>query len=149
MQMIKTTIAGFVALAGATVMLVGGGASSASAQAGEGRYNIMINTNNTYFVADYCVLTTTSGNSRAQCSGNKESASKFRMGVVHNPGDRVWLDVNIVAGKDRKGIDLRGTHYITVEGDLSGIDVCGWSSKAAYDDERQGVGLHGDPSCRP
>lgn len=98
----------------------------------------MINTNNTFFVADYCILTTTSGNSRAQCSGNKESATKFRMGVVRTPGDRVWLDVNIVGGKDRKGIDLRGKRYITVEEDLFGIDVCGWSSKAVYDDDRRG-----------
>lgn len=112
----------------------------------EGRYNIRIDTY-AWFVADYCLLSTTSGNARAACSGNKGSDSSFRLGVVHNAGDRVWIDVNIVGGADRKGIDLRGKRYLRIWGTTGTLKVCGWDSLAAWEASQPGVDLHGVDTC--
>ncbi|MFK0252814.1 hypothetical protein [Streptomyces sp. NPDC090445] len=117
-----------------------GGAGPAQAA---GSYNIMVRAGGTAFVADYCLLTTTSGGGHAQCSGNKGANSTFRMGVVHTPGDRVWTDVNIVGGEDRQGIDLLGKHYIRVHGDLGSVSVCGWKSYDSYKAGNRGAALHG------
>ncbi len=130
---------------GAAAGLVTAAAPAAHA---EGSYNIRIDARNTLFVADYCLLTTTSGNSRAACSGNKPAWTSFRLGTVHNAGDSVWLDVNIVGGADRKGIDLRGHfHYLRVSGGLTGIQVCGWGSLASYESGQAGAPLHGGGFC--
>ena len=133
--------------AGAALLTTAGLVTAASPSAhAAGSYNIMIAVGNTYFVADYCLLTTTSGNAQAACTGNKGKWSTFRLGTVHNTGDRVWLDINIVAGTDRKGIDLRGMHYIKVRGDLGAVQVCGWPSLASVPTTK-GLPLHGDTIC--
>ncbi|MFC9910291.1 hypothetical protein [Streptomyces sp. NPDC059862] len=133
---------------GAALLTAAGLVTAAAPSAhAAGSYNIMINTAaSTYFIADYCLLTTTSGNAQAACSGNMGKSSSFRLGTVHNPGDRVWIDINIVAGTDRKGIDLRGMHYIKVRGDLGAVEVCGWPSLASVPTTK-GLPLHGDTIC--
>ncbi|HZG06545.1 MAG TPA: hypothetical protein VE546_23725 [Streptomyces sp.] len=113
----------------------------------EGSYNIRIDTATTNYIADYCLLTTTSGNARAACSGNRGKHDSFRLGTVHNTGDRVWLDINVVAGTDRKQIDLQGKHYIRVYGDLFAIEVCGWKSLDSFASGNVGLALHGDTYC--
>ena len=55
----------------------------------EGSYNIRIDTATTNYIADCCLPTTTSGNARAVCSGNRGKHDSFRLGTVHNTGDRV------------------------------------------------------------
>ncbi|MFF9869715.1 hypothetical protein ACF1G0_30695 [Streptomyces sp. NPDC013953] len=131
------------ALATATGLLT---ATAPNAQAA-GSYNIRIDVRETAFVSDYCLLTDTSGNSRAHCSGNKGAYSSFRLGVVHNRGDRAWIDVNIVGGADRKGIDLHGKHYLRVWGNLAAVQVCGWSSLDSYNSGQAGASLHGSGFC--
>ncbi|WP_326579988.1 hypothetical protein OG889_20455 [Streptomyces sp. NBC_00481] len=134
-----TIVIAMGALSGAEV------AQAASAKAAaEGSYNIKVDANAT-INADYCLLTTTSGNARAACSGNKWRSS-FRLGAPYNPGDRVWMDINIVAGSDRKGIDLQGKRMITVRGDLAEVRVCGWNNEADYLAGRPARVLHGT-SC--
>jgi hypothetical protein len=137
----KTTMVGAALLTAA-----GLSATAAPAQAA-GSYNIQISNSGSSFVADYCLLTSTSGNKRAACSGNKQSPANFRLSVVHTPGDRVWLDVNIVGGTDRKGIDLQGKHYIRVNGNLGAIHVCGWKNAKSFEDGNEGLDLHGVGSC--
>ncbi|MFF7892349.1 hypothetical protein ACFZDI_10570 [Streptomyces sp. NPDC007907] len=34
---------------------------------------------------------------------------------MYKRGDRVWIDVNVVAGRDTKGIDLRGNRMCRVD----------------------------------
>ncbi|MFD5157516.1 hypothetical protein ACFWMJ_05505 [Streptomyces hawaiiensis] len=136
-----------MASAGAALLAVAGLVTATAPTAhAEGSYNIMISTRITQFWADYCLLTTTSGNGRAACSGNKWKFNDFRLGTVHNTGDRVWLDINIVGGKDRKGIDLRGMHYIEVKGDLAFVEVCGYRSLDAVAKGEKPLNLHG-PGC--
>ncbi|MFF5444465.1 hypothetical protein [Streptomyces sp. NPDC012888] len=67
--------------------------------------------------------------------------------MVHSPGDRAWIDVNIVGGKDRKGMDLHGKHYLRISGNLAAVQVCGWSSLASYDSGQAGASLHGGGFC--
>ncbi|MFF7892518.1 hypothetical protein ACFZDI_11545 [Streptomyces sp. NPDC007907] len=67
--------------------------------------------------------------------------------MVHSPGDRAWIDVNIVGGADRKGIDLRGKHYLRVSGSLFAVQVCGWSSLDSYHSGQTGASLHGSGLC--
>ncbi|WP_162795161.1 hypothetical protein [Nonomuraea lactucae] len=131
----KGTKAALVAAIGVLGLTAGGAAQANTAQAAEGRYNIMIATVDAGFVADYCLLTTTSGNGRAACSGNKPTRAQFRLGVPYNPGDKVWIDINVRAGKDRKGIDLRGNHYCEVSGHLLDTNVWCWKNFA---DSREG-----------
>lgn len=133
--------------AGAALLAAAGLVTAAAPTAhAEGSYNIKIQTGNTAFWADYCLLTSTSGNGRAACSGNKGKFQEFRLGAVHNTGDRVWLDINVVGGKDRKGIDLQGRHYIWVRGDLAFVEVCAWTSIAAMQAGETALNLHG-PGC--
>lgn len=132
----------------AALAILGGTAATVTAAApvrADGSYNIKVDTTNG-FVADYCLLATTSGNGRAACSGNKGGASVFRLGAPHNVGDRVWLDVNIRAATDRKGIDLRNMHMIEVKGTVSAVQVCGWKSEAARNSNASPLTLHGT-SC--
>ncbi|MEE1763916.1 MULTISPECIES: hypothetical protein [unclassified Streptomyces] len=144
----KTSVGRKTLTAGATLAATVGlmTATAPSAQAA-GSYNIRIDTLTTNYVADYCLLTTTSGNAQAACSGNKGKHDSFRLGTVHNTNDRVWLDINIVAGTDRKGIDLQGKHYIRTSGDLFAVEVCGWKSLESYTSGNTGVPLHGDTLC--
>ncbi|AXE83369.1 hypothetical protein [Streptomyces sp. Go-475] len=142
-----TRIGKKAATAGAVLLATAGlGTAAAPAAHAEGSYNIRIDMY-TSIVADYCLLTTTSGNGRAACSGNKPPSGSFRLGVVHNPGDRVWLDINVVGGRDRKGIDLQGKHFIVVSGDVFALKVCGWKSLASHDAGNTGVTLHGTGIC--
>lgn len=106
--------------------------ASASAAAA-GSYNIMIS-HRAHFVADFCLLSDTSGNARAHCSGNKVNGEDFRLGVIHSTGDNVWIDVNVVAGRDTKGINLRGLHYCRVNGTAISLSVDCWKSLAHYQD---------------
>ncbi|MER7901442.1 hypothetical protein ABTX62_36700 [Streptomyces sp. NPDC096046] len=129
----------------ATVALVTATAPTAQAA---GSYNIRIRTLTTNYIADYCLLTTTSGNAQAACSGNRGKFDDFRLGTVHNAGDRVWLDINIVAATDRKGIDLQGKHYIRTRGDLFAVEVCGWKDLESFKSGNTGVPLHGDTLCQ-
>lgn len=140
----KTIMAGVAVLAAAGLSVTAPPAQAA------GSYNIKLanaGSAGTGFVADYCLLTTTSGNSKAACTGNKSYLSNIRMGVVHTPGDRVWMDINIVAGGDLKGIDLQGKHYITVSGLIGSVHVCGWKSEASYLAGNEGLDLHGRGPC--
>ncbi|MEV5432778.1 hypothetical protein [Streptomyces sp. NPDC052701] len=139
----KKPVMAAAALGAATGLLT---AVAPNAQAA-GSYNIRIDVRETAFVSDYCLLTDTSGNGGAQCSGDRGAYSSFRLGVAHNTGDRVWIDVNIVGGQDRKGIDLRGMHYLRVSGNLAAVQVCGWSSLASYDSGQAGASLHGSGFC--
>lgn len=134
-------------MAGAAVLAAAGLAATAPPAQAAGSYNIKILNSYALFVADYCLLTSTSGNGQAACSGNKPGTGGFRLGTVHNPGDRTWLDVNIVGGADRKGIDLQGKHFITVSGSTSAVHVCGWKSEASYNDGNEGLDLHGSGPC--
>jgi hypothetical protein len=133
-------------LGAALLTAVGLSSATTPAQAA-GSYNIKV-ASSAVFVADYCLLTSTSGNGKAACTGNKGGFSNYRMSVVHTPGDRVWMDVNIVGGADRKGIDLQGKHYIRVYGDLGAVHVCGWKNEASYFDNNDGLDLHGTGVCR-
>ncbi|MFD7626571.1 hypothetical protein ACFV7Q_11125 [Streptomyces sp. NPDC059851] len=144
MKVLRNKPATTAAALGAAIGLLAAAAPSAHAA---GSYNIRIDVRETAFVSDYCLLTDTSGNGRAHCSGNKGAFTSFRLGAVHNPGDRTWIDVNIVGGKDRKGIDLRGKHYLRISGNLAAVQVCGWSSLAAYDSGQAGASLHGTGFC--
>ncbi len=54
--------------------------------AAEGSYNILIS-HRALFVADFCLLSTTSGNKRAACSGNKALGTDFR--------DRAAINLNV------------------------------------------------------
>ncbi|WP_228973210.1 hypothetical protein [Streptomyces sp. DH12] len=121
-------------------------AASATPAQALGSYNIMIDKAGS-FTADYCLLTTTSGNGQAACTGARAANGAFRLGTVHNTGDRVWIDINVVLGKDRKGIDLQGKHYIKVGGDVFTMTVCGWKSQASYQSGARGLALHGNTTC--
>ncbi|MEV5434152.1 hypothetical protein [Streptomyces sp. NPDC052701] len=145
----KTNVSRKILTAGATLAAtVGLVTATASTAQAAGSYNILIDTLTTNYIADYCLLTTTSGNARAACSGNKGKFDSFRLGTVHNAGDRVWLDINIVAGTDRKGIDLQGKHYIRTRGDLFAVEVCGWKSFESFTSGNTGVPLHGETFCQ-
>ncbi|MFF9810679.1 hypothetical protein ACF1G5_37245 [Streptomyces coeruleorubidus] len=106
-------------------------AGAAPSTAAAGSYNIMIH-HGAGFVADFCLLSTTSGNPLAACSGNKVAGESFRLGVIHSQGDDVWIDVNVVAGRDTKGIGLRGNHYCRVGGTAVNLKVDCWKSLAHY-----------------
>ncbi|MEV4441212.1 hypothetical protein AB0K09_19760 [Streptomyces sp. NPDC049577] len=139
-----------LAMAGAaTAGLFSGATATAPAANAAGGYNIMIDVRETFFVADYCLLSDTSGNKGAACSGNKPAFTSFREGVAYKPGDRVWIDINIVGGKDRKGIDLKGSRYIRVSGSTLAVQVCGWDSLAQYHSGMAGASLHGTAFCAP
>ncbi|MET9833693.1 hypothetical protein ABZ078_31320 [Streptomyces sp. NPDC006385] len=134
--------------AGATLVAAAGLVTTTAPTAhAEGSYNIRIDAITTGVIADYCLLTTTSGNARAACSGNKWGDTTFRLGVVHNTGDRVWLDINVVGGTDRKGIDLQGKHYLQVSGPVWALQVCGWKSLASHAAGNEGWSLHGTDRC--
>ncbi|MFG3506916.1 hypothetical protein ACGF5F_15535 [Streptomyces sp. NPDC047821] len=125
----------------------GGSAAAAvraqsTAAAAEGRYNILIS-HRALFVADFCLLSTTSGNQRAACSGNKPLGTDFRLGVVHKPGDRVWIDVNVVSGRDTKGIDLRGNRMCRVDSTAINLNVHCWKNLAHYESGAPGERVYG------
>ncbi|MEW2615390.1 hypothetical protein AB0937_35460 [Streptomyces sp. NPDC047880] len=115
----------------ATADGAGGLRSQSRNKAAEGSYNILIS-HRALFVADFCLLSTTSGNQRAACSGNKPLGTDFRLGVVYKPGDRVWIDVNVVAGRDTKGIDLRGNRMCRVDSTAVNLNVHCWKNYAHY-----------------
>lgn len=123
--------------AAATALMAGlspstaGAATTSPTGAAAGSYNIMIS-HRAHFVADFCLLSSTSGNQRADCSGNKVNGEDFRLGVIHTQGDDVWIDVNVVAGRDTKGINLRGLHYCRVNGTAITLEVNCWKSLAHY-----------------
>ncbi|MER6161764.1 hypothetical protein ABT147_40720 [Streptomyces sp. NPDC001868] len=130
---------------GATLLATAGLATVTAPTAhAAGSYNIKIEKLTEGYIADFCLLTTTSGNADAACSGNKGSIGSFRLGTVHNPGDRVWLDINVVAATDRKGIDLQAKHYIRVRGSFLALEVCGWKSEASFKAGNDGLSLHGN-----
>ncbi|MGJ6963789.1 hypothetical protein ACSDR0_17940 [Streptosporangium sp. G11] len=115
---LATTLAG-VALAAGVVT-----APPASAEL---RYNLTIK-HIGIFVADFCLLTSTSGNDRAACSGNKAAGGgeTFSLSAPYNLGDEVWLDVNVVWGVDRKRSIISrgaasGASYCTVSGNIAAL----------------------------
>ncbi|MHC3391024.1 hypothetical protein ACLQ2E_16380 [Streptomyces lavendulocolor] len=112
------------------------------AAAAEGSYNILIS-HRALFVADFCLLSTTSGNGRAACSGNKALGTDFRLGVVYKPGDRVWIDVNVVSGRDTKGIDLRGNRMCRVDSTAVNLNVHCWKNLAQYESGVPGERVYG------
>lgn len=112
------------------------------AQAAEGSYNILI-AHRALFVADFCLLSTTSGNQRAACSGNKALGTDFRLGVVYKPGGRVWIDVNVVSGRDTKGIDLRGNRMCRVDSTAVNLNVHCWKNYAQYESGVPGERVYG------
>ncbi|MFD9053633.1 hypothetical protein [Streptomyces zaomyceticus] len=134
----------------AITMATAGLVVTAPAAQAEGSYNIRVDLKSPLFSASYCLLSTTSGNSRADCENHGYlSNASFRLSVPHNVGDNVWMDINIVAGEDRKPIPLQGKHFITVNGDLAFVKVCGWKSLASYNEGNRGLALHGRSDCFP
>jgi hypothetical protein len=66
-----------------------------------------------HYVADFCLLSQAYGANkpvRAQCSGNKGVNADFKISVPLGDGDRVWLDMNVVAGRDVKGVTVHNGH---------------------------------------
>ncbi|GAA1295203.1 hypothetical protein [Saccharothrix xinjiangensis] len=98
-------------LAGLAAAVVATMAFSPSASA-EDRYTMRI-IHDGYYVADFCLLSQAYGANkpvRAQCSGNKGANADFTISVPLGVGDRVWLDMNVVAGRDVKGITVHNGH---------------------------------------
>ncbi|MFD9053624.1 hypothetical protein [Streptomyces zaomyceticus] len=135
-----------ISMAASLLAVAGGLAAAAPAQA-VSSYNIMISTQGTTFSADYCLLTTTSGNVDAECKKVANGADFRLPPVPYNAGDAVWMDINIVLGDDKDGIALQNMHYITVRGSVFKVQVCGWPTKAAYDQRQTGKSLHGAGTC--
>ncbi|MEU9984102.1 hypothetical protein [Streptomyces sp. NPDC050856] len=63
-------------------------AAPSARAAGQGSYSILVS-HRALFVADFCLLSTTSGTQQAACSGDRALGTGFRLGVVHKPGERV------------------------------------------------------------
>ena len=78
----------------------------------EDRYTMRI-IHDGHYVADFCLLSQAYGNNkpvRAQCGGNKGANVDFKIAVPLAYGDRVWLDMNVVAGRDAKGVTVHNGH---------------------------------------
>ncbi|MFJ7078501.1 hypothetical protein [Streptomyces sp. NPDC098781] len=127
-------------MAGAALVAAVSLATATPANA-ENRHSILIDVEATWFEADYCLVSDLT----AQCSGKKGWSSEFRLSVPYM--NRVWLDINIWTGADRKGIELKGKRYLRVQGDLGRVQVCGWKSIASHGAGNIGVALHGNTSC--
>ncbi|WP_113701818.1 hypothetical protein [Nonomuraea lactucae] len=99
MRTVTRTALAVVAAAGIAMSAATSTANAAAA----GTYTLTINTYGVGFVADYCLLSGTGfkTNVKAQCSGNK-GVTKFSITVSHDPGDMVWLDINVVGSTDYK-----------------------------------------------
>lgn len=134
------------AAAAASLLALSTAVSPTPAQAA-GTYSGMIRTYGLGFIADFCVLSTTSSNARASCTGNIGTDTSKRFSVPYNAGDKVWLDMNVVAGKDHKRIDLQGKRYIEVRGTIGAVTMCAWNSLEHYQSPGRGHRIFGTEGC--
>ena len=111
---------------GAACMTAAGAVSGAVPASAAGTYSGAVKMQGAWFTADICWVSSAGGAGSVACTGTIGDGAFKRLSVAHNPGDTVWMDVNVVWGDDRRGINLRGNRYCEVSGNVITVRVTCW-----------------------